>query len=229
VAGPFELHTPAQRGEAAAVFRSAFVEAAPDRPDPGAMFTSRRFVASSTRMIYSAFGSAADARWYGVSERGSLVSAALVTNADACLTWRSYLALFRFGVALVLMLGWRGVRRLLNEVKAWPGGQDRAVAAAFSPRPGFRELQLIATCPAVQGRGHGESLLSFLKADATARGYSGLSLTTMGGTPAHRWYLRHGFVSEVEFSVLDVAVCRMTLNLRHQSPQTGGQPPTPEG
>lgn len=229
-AGPFELRTPAQRAEAAAVFRRAFVEVIPSRLEAGEVFTSRRFLASSIRMIYGAFGSAADARWYGVSEGGPLVSTALVTNAAAGLTWRSYLALLRFGVEFVLMLGWGGMRQLLREVKTWPPGQGRSVAAAFSPRPRFQELQLIATCPKMQGRGHGEVLLAFLKADAAARGYLGLSLTAMGKTPAHGWYLRHGFVSEVEFEILDVVVCRMTLGLNPGNPGAEVPPPAhPEG
>lgn len=225
--GPFELHTPAQRAEAMALFRSAFAALAPGPPnaDRGTAFISCRFLVAAIRMIYSTYGSAADARWYGMVDDGTLVSAALVTNADARLTFRSYLELARFGVEFVAMLGWAGMRQLVREVKAWPAGQGQAAAAAFLPQPGFQELQLIATSPAVQGRGHGDRLLTFLKADAAARGYAGLSLTTVGQSPAHRWYLRHGFVCEVEVSVLHTAVCRMMLSLREGHLRTEGDAP----
>jgi len=219
MAEPMELTTAAQRRQAIAVFKGAFVDPVPEPSPRGAVFTSRHFAATAIRMTCSAFGSVADARWYGLAADGFLVSAALLTPAEPQLAFRSYLVLARFGVNLFSMLSWDGIRRLIREVKTWPPGQAAAVAAAFSPRPGFQELHLIATSPVVQARGCGDRLLTFLKAQAAEQGYSGLSLTTWPGSPAYRWYLRHGFVSEVEFTLLDMGVSRMALGFGAGDPQ----------
>ncbi|HCC33030.1 MAG TPA: hypothetical protein DEQ28_03900 [Clostridiales bacterium] len=221
MAEPTELLTPARRAEARAVFWSAFVDPVPDSPARGAVFVSRRFAAAATRMTYGAYGSAADARWYGLAADGALVSAALLTDAAARLTFRSHLALVRFGGEFVWTLGWNGLRQLVGEVRTWAPDRWKAVTAAFSPRPGFQELQLIATSPAAQTRGYGDRLLAFLKDKAAAQGYRGLSLTTVPESPAYRWYLRHGFATDVEFRILDAVLCRMTLSLNDTA--TGGE------
>jgi len=221
MAEPTELLTPAWRAEARAVFWNAFVDPVPDPPPRDAIFASRRFAAAATRMTCSTFGSAGDARWYGLAGDGALVSAALLTDADARLTFRSHVALARFGVEFVWMLGWNGIRRLVREVRTWPPDHWKVVAGAFSPRPGFQELQLIATSPAVQARGYGDRLLAFLKDKAATQGYRGLSLTTVPESPAYRWYLRHGFATDIEFRILDASLCRMALRLDERA--TGGE------
>jgi GNAT superfamily N-acetyltransferase len=216
VEGPTELLTAARRAEAKKVFWSAFVDAVPDPAPRGAVFASRRFTAAATRMTFDALGSAADARWYGLDADGTLVSAALLTDADARLRLRAYLELMRFGAALVWMLGCSGIRGVVREIRTWPRERWEGVGAAFSPRPGFQELQLIATSPSIQARGYGERLLTFLKEKAATRGYRGLSLTTTLGSPAHSWYLRHGFETQVAFRILDAEMCRMTLQLNRR-------------
>ncbi|MEW6522492.1 MAG: GNAT family N-acetyltransferase [Bacillota bacterium] len=205
--------SPRQRAEAATLFEEAFAAAIPEPPPPDAVCLTREATVAATRLVHGFFGAAHDARWYGIGSGGRLVCAALITDSRPKLSLSSLVGCIRFLYGILRVFGWRGIHRIARDMKSKDPVELARIRAAFAARPGFLELHLIATRPDVQAQGLGGKMLSFLRAEAITVGYRGISLTTNPTSPAYRWYLEHGFVTEIEFRLVDMAACRMSLLL----------------
>ncbi|KQU66398.1 GNAT family N-acetyltransferase [Phycicoccus sp. Root101] len=108
----------------------------------------------------------------------------------------------------------------------WEGDEVLACGALRELDPRHGELKSMRTAPAHRGRGIGAHVLDHLVGEATARGYTRLSLETGSPeefAPARRLYARRGFVECGPFGpyAADDFSVFMTLDLaaeQHRSP-----------
>jgi GNAT superfamily N-acetyltransferase len=178
------------RSGATAVFREAFATH-PMLPPGTSAKTSERLM----ELMTDTFGRHKTAALHGIRQEGTLVCAAMTLANDS---EPKGLALACFLTRLCFVLGWRLIR-------------DFARAMSNQPkydRP-YLDLMLLGTLPTHHGRGLGRTMLRFIYAMAESQGYHGVTLAVAKDTPAHRLYLKEGFVTVAEVPLRSLFLCYM--------------------
>ncbi len=183
------------RPAAMAVLREAFATH-PMLP-PG---TSARTTERLMELMMGTFGRDKTAALHGIRLEGTLACVALTLAGGA---EPKGLALVRFLVRRCFVLGWRLIRDL---------------ARAMSNQPKYDEpyldLMLLGTLPTHHGQGLGRTMLRFIYDMAESHGYHGVTLAVAKDTPAHRLYLKEGFVTVVEIPLRSLLLCHMRRDNR---------------
>jgi GNAT superfamily N-acetyltransferase len=108
------------------------------------------------------------------------------------------LALVGFIVRLCFVLGWRLLRDYARAMSSQPKHEGPHI-----------DLMLLGTHPAHQGEGLGRAMLHFVFEMAESQGYDGVTLAVARDTPAHRLYLKEGFVPVAEVPLQSLLLCHM--------------------
>ena len=82
----------------------------------------------------------------------------------------------------------------------------------------YLDLMLLGTRPTHHGQGLGRTMLRHICEMAESQGYHGVTLAVAKDTPAHRLYLKEGFVNVAEVSMRNLSLCHMR---RDNSPVSG--------
>lgn len=176
--------------EAMAVLREAFATH-PMLP-PG---TSARTTERLMQLMMDTFGRDETAALHGIRLEGTLACVALTLDAGA---EPKGLALVRFLVRLCFVLGWRLIRDFARAMSNQPKHDEP-----------YMDLMLLGTLPTHHGQGLGRTMLRFIYDFAESHGYHGVVLAVAKDTPAHRLYLKEGFVTEAEVSQRSLVLCFM--------------------
>ncbi len=178
------------RPEAMAVLREAFATH-PMLP-PG---TSARTTERLMELMMDTFGRDETAALHGIRLEGTLACVALTLDAGS---EPKGLALVRFLVRLCFVLGWRLIRDFTRAMSSQPKHDEP-----------YLDLMLLGTLPTHHGQGLGRTMLRFIYDFAESHGYHGVVLAVAKDTPAHRLYLKEGFVTEAEVSQRSLVLCFM--------------------
>ncbi len=178
------------RPEAMAVLREAFATH-PMLP-PG---TSARTTERLMELMMDTFGRDETAALHGIRLEGTLACVALTLASGS---QPKGLALVRFLVRLCFVLGWRLIRDFARAMSNQPKHDEP-----------YMDLMLLGTLPTHHGQGLGRTMLRFIYDMAESHGYHGVVLAVAKDTPAHRLYLKEGFVTEAEVSQRSLVLCFM--------------------
>lgn len=146
-------------------------------------------------LMMNTFGSHDTAALHGIRRDGALVCVAM-TLANGCEP--KGFALACFFARLCVILGWR----LLGDF-------IRAMSNTPTYDHPYLELMLLGTLPTYHGRGLGRTMLRFVYDLAESQGYHGVTLAVAKDTPAHRLYLKEGFVDVIEVSMRNLSLSHM--------------------
>ena len=187
------------RPEAMAVLREAFATHPMLPPGTPARTTERLM-----ELMVDTFGRDETAALHGIRLEGTLACVALTVNHGA---EPKGLALVRFIVRLCFVLGWRLIRDYARSMSNQPKYDEP-----------YLDLMLLGTLPTHQGQGLGRTMLRFIYDMAGSRGHRGVVLAVAKDTPAHRLYLKEGFVPVAEVPLRSLVLCHMR---RDNSPVRG--------
>jgi GNAT superfamily N-acetyltransferase len=178
-----------------AVLREAFATH-PMLPPGTPARTTERLMA----LMMDTFGRDETAALHGIRVGGTLACVALTLEGGR---EPKGLALVRFVVRLCFVLGWRLIR-------------DYARAMGSQPEHDgpYLDLMLLGTLPAHHGQGLGRAMLRFICEMAESGGYHGVTLAVAKDTPAHRFYLKEGFVTVAEVPLRSLLLCHMRRDNR---------------
>ena len=175
---------------AMAVLREAFATH-PMLP-PG---TSARTTERLMELMIDTFGRHETAALHGIRQEGTLVCVAM-TLANG--SEPKGLALACFLARLCFVLGWRLIRDFARAMSSQPKYDQP-----------YLDLMLLGTLPTHHGRGLGRTMLRFIYDMAESQGYHGVTLAVAKDTPAHRLYLKEGFVTVAEVPLHSLFLCHM--------------------
>ena len=178
------------RPEAMAVLREAFATH-PMLP-PG---TSARTTERLMELMMDTFGRDETAALHGIRLEGTLACVALTLDGRS---EPKGLALVRLVVRLCFVLGLRLIRDYARAMSSQPKHDEP-----------YLDLMLLGTLPTHQGRGLGRTMLRFIYDMAESHGYHGVVLAVAKATPAHRLYLKEGFVTVAEVPLRSLLLCHM--------------------
>ena len=195
----------ADKPEAMAVLREAFATH-PMLP-PG---TSARTTERLMELMMNTFGRHETAALHGVRMEGTLACVALTLDAAS---EPKGLALVRFCLRLCFILGWRLIRDFARVMGNQPKHDEP-----------YLDLMLLGTLPTHHGQGLGRAMLRFICDFAESHGYHGVVLAVAKDTPAHRLYLKEGFVADAEVPLRRLLLCHMR---RDNSPISHSVTPSP--
>ena len=180
----------ADKPEAMAVLREAFATH-PMLPPGTSPRTTERLMA----LMMDTFSRDETAALHGISVDGKLACVALTLDGRA---EPKGLALVRFIVRLCFVLGWRLIRDFIRAMSSQPK-HDKP----------YLDLMLLGTLTTHHGRGLGRAMLRFTYDMAESQGYHGVTLAVAKDTPAHRLYLKEGFVTVAEVPMRSLLLCHM--------------------
>lgn len=179
-----------QRSDILDVLKRAFAAHPVMTPD-----TSIQTTEAMLDLIVDTFGRHEDAYFYGIREDGELVCVSF--SMDANYEPRG-IALIVFFLRLFRILGWRLMRQFIR---------------TFSERPHYTQpyldLSLLGTTPAYQGAGLGTAMLRFLYDLAREKGYNGVVLVVVKGSPAYDLYSREGFINDKDMLFGNIVLTHM--------------------
>ena len=179
------------------VLREAFATH-PMLPPGTSPQTTERLMA----LMVDTFSRHETAALHGIRQEGTLVCVALtVANGYE----PKGLALANFLARLCFVLGWRLIRDF-----------NRAMSHQPKYDQPYLDLVLFGTRPSHHGRGLGRAMLSSIYSSAESQGYHGVTLAVAKDTPAHRLYLKEGFVGVTEVSISNLCLCHMRRD-NHQT------------
>jgi len=162
------------------------------------------------RLMMNTFGRDESAALHGIRTEGRLACVALTLAAGS---EPKGLALVRFLVRLCFVLGWRLLRDF-----------GRAMGSQPKHDEPYLDLMLLGTLPTHHGQGMGRAMLRFIYDFAESHGYHGVVLAVAKDTPAHRLYLKEGFLPETEVALRSLVLCHMH---RDNSPISHEVTPSP--
>jgi GNAT superfamily N-acetyltransferase len=179
-----------QRSEILGVLKQAFA----DNPvlAPG---TSLQTTEAMLELMIDSFGGDGKALFYGIRKDGTLICVSFSVDAR---NEPKGLALIRFFFGLFRILGWTLMRQFIR---------------TFSERPhqteSYLDLTLLGTLPAYHGTGSGRTMLRFLYDLAGEKGYHGIILAVVKGSPAYHFYAKEGFITEKDTPFGDMVLSHM--------------------
>jgi GNAT superfamily N-acetyltransferase len=146
-------------------------------------------------LMMDTFGRHETAALHGIRHEGKLACVAL-TLANGFEP--KGLALVYFLLRLCFILGWRLIRDFARAMSSQPKYDQP-----------YLDLMLLGTLPAHHGQGLGRAMLRFIYDMAESQGYQGVALAVAKDTPAHRLYLKEGFVDVAEVAMRNLSLCHM--------------------
>jgi len=182
-----ELLTEVDRAEALDVLTEAFA----DHP----MMSLGGKTGRLLELLLDTFERSETSRLFGIRRDGRIVCVSFCVDADFDPPLR---ALPAFLLGLLRLLGWR-----------WTIEFTRTFSRRQRYEEPYLELMLLGTRPDCHGQGCGRSMLRFLYEFAKEQEYHGLILQVAKDTPAHRLYLKEGFVLDGEALLHDTCLCHM--------------------
>ncbi|MEM1213225.1 MAG: GNAT family N-acetyltransferase [Planctomycetota bacterium] len=169
----------------------------PDQPGEPKGTRARRMMG----MLFKGFAQAPDLHWFGIrGDDGRLLCFAMVYAYGYEPPKRQMPGMVW---TMVRMMGLRKAMAYMRVMSQKHPGNDRRL-----------ELQLLATRPATQAKGLGRTVLRFVYAWASERGYEAVILESAKDTPAFGFYEREGFAVTQEVTVPDGVLCYMRRELK---------------
>lgn len=136
---------------------------------------------------------------YGIRQEGKLACAAMIAPAS------SHFSFFSTAGFLGAILFETGLKTI------------QALSVMQSQKPknteGLVELVILATDPQFQGRGLAKSIFEVLYNEAKEKKYTGVLLLVQKETPAHKIYIRQGFVESSTFDFTGTTLSWMIRNI----------------
>ena len=179
-----------RKSEVLGVLKQAFA-AHPMLPPETPMATTEAMF----QLIIDSFGAGDGAHLYGIRKEGALACVSFSVDPH---NEPKRMALIYFFFRLFRILGWRLTKDFVRALSKRPGYEDS-----------YLDLTLLGTLPACHGQGLGRRMLRFLYDLAKEHGYNGVILGVARDTPAHRLYLKEGFVVDNEVALGSITLCNM--------------------